>query len=219
MPLCWIFLLKRRRALSNVSFSPTRTSANPGSPPQAKGLACTASCSRPAGSTRPRPVPRARALNSADRLAEHSRCPLVGQPARKRSLPRTIRGMTSAVGTILDLFDDAVTRYADRPALGMRGDDGGSQHWTYRELQRRSRIAAWRLRAAGLQPGDRILTGSLSTPELPAAYYGAMRAGLVIVPLDLRMAPDAIERIATRADTKRLILGTGRDAPNPRDAG
>src|SRR5260221_13716100 len=38
MPLCWIFLLKRRRALSNVSFSPTRTSANPGSPPQASFL-------------------------------------------------------------------------------------------------------------------------------------------------------------------------------------
>jgi hypothetical protein len=28
-------LLKRRSALSNVSFSPTRTSANTGSPPQA----------------------------------------------------------------------------------------------------------------------------------------------------------------------------------------
>src|SRR5881392_2552562 len=27
MPDCWIFLLKRRSALSNVSFSPTRTSA------------------------------------------------------------------------------------------------------------------------------------------------------------------------------------------------
>jgi long-chain acyl-CoA synthetase len=46
-----------------------------------------------------------------------------------------------------------------------------------------------------------------------------MRAGLVIVPLDLRMAPDAIERIAARADPKRLIVGTGRDAPDPRDAG
>src|SRR4051794_41722835 len=33
MPLCWIFLLKRRSALSKVSFSPTRTSANPESPP------------------------------------------------------------------------------------------------------------------------------------------------------------------------------------------
>src|SRR3954447_4181959 len=34
MPLCWIFLLKRRSALSKVSFSPTRTSANPESPPR-----------------------------------------------------------------------------------------------------------------------------------------------------------------------------------------
>src|SRR5665213_3132855 len=30
MPLCWIFLLNRRSALSKVSFSPTRTSANSG---------------------------------------------------------------------------------------------------------------------------------------------------------------------------------------------
>ena len=142
-----------------------------------------------------------------------------GFRSRQLCLPRTIRGMTSAVATILDLFDDTVARHADRPALGMRGDDGGNVQWTYHELHRRSRIAAWRLHAAGLQPGDRILTWSPSTPELPAAYYGAMRAGLVIVPLDLRMAPDAIERIAGRADAKRLILGTGRDAPNPSDAG
>src|SRR5690242_19128750 len=33
MPLCWIFLLKRRSELQKVSFSLTRTSANPGSPP------------------------------------------------------------------------------------------------------------------------------------------------------------------------------------------
>src|SRR5450759_3517642 len=30
MPDCWIFLLKRRSALSKVSFSPTRISANAG---------------------------------------------------------------------------------------------------------------------------------------------------------------------------------------------
>jgi hypothetical protein len=88
MPLCWIFLLKRRRALSNVSFSPTRTSANPGSPPQAKGLACAPSCSRPAGSTCPRPVPRTCARRSADRLAEHSGCPLTGQPRTERGAHR-----------------------------------------------------------------------------------------------------------------------------------
>jgi long-chain acyl-CoA synthetase len=123
------------------------------------------------------------------------------------------------VTTLLDLFDAAVERFGDRPALALDGDGGPALTWTYRELAWRSRLAAWRLRAAGLEPGDRILTWSPATPHLPAAYYGAMRAGLVLVPLDLRMAPDAIERIASRADAKRLILGSGPDAPDPRDAG
>jgi long-chain acyl-CoA synthetase len=121
--------------------------------------------------------------------------------------------------TLLDLFDEAVRRFADRPAVALRGDDATSTSWTYRELRRRSRLAAWRLRAAGLEAGDRILTWSPSTAELSAAYYGAMQAGLVLVPLDLRMAPEAIERIAARAEPKRLLVGSGRDAPEPRAAG
>ena len=121
--------------------------------------------------------------------------------------------------TLLDLLDNAVARYGERPAMGLRGEDGAEIRWSYRELDRRSRIAAWRLRAAGLQPGDRVLTWSPATPELPAAYFGAMRAGLVYVPLDLRMAPDAIERIAGRADARALLVGTGRDAPDPGSAG
>ncbi|MFL5725789.1 MAG: AMP-binding protein [Chloroflexota bacterium] len=121
--------------------------------------------------------------------------------------------------TLIELLEEAARRFSDRPALGLRGDDGATAAWTYAELRHRSRIAAWRLRALGLEVGDRILTWSPSTPELPAAYFGAMRAGLVLVPLDLRMAPDAIERIAARADAKRLILGKGRDAPDPGEAG
>ena len=121
--------------------------------------------------------------------------------------------------TLLDMFGEAVERFDERPALGLDGEEGSSVRWSYRELDRRRRIAAWRLRAAGLEAGDRILTWSPATPELPAAYFGAMTAGLVLVPLDLRMAPDAIERIAKRADAKRLILGTGRDAPDAGEAG
>ena len=121
--------------------------------------------------------------------------------------------------TLIELLDRAAERFGDRPALGLRGDDDTTVAWSYRELARRSRIAAWRLRALGLASGDRILTWSPSTPVLPAVYFGAMRAGLVLVPLDLRMAPDAIERIAARAEAQRLIIGTGRDAPDPREAG
>jgi long-chain acyl-CoA synthetase len=120
--------------------------------------------------------------------------------------------------TLLDLFDDAVARFGDRPALALRRDDGSTTGWTYRELDRRSRIAAWRLRALGLQPGDRILTWSPSTPELPAAYLGAMRARLIFVPLDLRMSMDAVRGVVEASGAVHLLLGTGRDAPDPREA-
>jgi long-chain acyl-CoA synthetase len=121
--------------------------------------------------------------------------------------------------TLLDLLDEAVLVHGDKPALSIRRDDGTTEAWTYRELERRSRIAAWRLRALGLQPGDRVLTWAPSTPGLPASYFGAIRARLVIVPLDLRMSADAIDGIVRTSGAKHLLLGSGRDAPDPREAG
>jgi long-chain acyl-CoA synthetase len=117
--------------------------------------------------------------------------------------------------SLLDLIDQGEARYGDRFAFGMRGDDGSTEHWTYRELNRRSRIIAWRLRALGLQTGDRLLVWTPSSPAVPALYFGAMRAGITTVPLDLRMSSGAIERIVTRADARHLVLGTGRDTPDP----
>lgn len=121
--------------------------------------------------------------------------------------------------TLVDLLESAAARYDDRPAIGLRRDDGSTWHWTYREVERRSRIAAWRLRALGIEPGARILTWAPSSPDLVAAYFGAMRARLIYVPLDLRMSPSAIQRIIERSESSHLILGTGRDAPDPAEAG
>jgi long-chain acyl-CoA synthetase len=121
--------------------------------------------------------------------------------------------------TLLDLLRDAVDRFGDRTALGLRHDDGSGTTWSYREMDRRSRLAAWRLKALGLEPGDRVLTWSPATPELPAAYFGAMRARLIIVPLDLRMSSDAVEGIVRASGARHLVLGSGRDAPDPREAG
>jgi long-chain acyl-CoA synthetase len=123
------------------------------------------------------------------------------------------------MATLLDLLETSAARYDGQNALSLRRDDGTTFHWTYAELLHRSRLAAWRLRALGLKPGDRVLTWSPSTPALPAAYYGAMYARLVFVPLDARMAPDTITRIVERSGASRLIIGTGRDAPDPGEVG
>ena len=127
--------------------------------------------------------------------------------------------METTLETLLDLLDEAVAANGDKNALSLRLDDGSTTNWTYRDLDRRSRLAAWRLRALGLVAGDRLLTWSPSTPDLPATYFGAMRAGLILVPLDLRMSTDAIEGIVRTSGARHLILGTGRDAPDPREAG
>jgi long-chain acyl-CoA synthetase len=121
--------------------------------------------------------------------------------------------------TLLDLLEESAGRYGDRNALGLRRDDGTTFHWSYRDLLRRSRLAAWRLRALGLQPGDRVLTWSPSTPALPAAYFGSMIARLIYVPLDSRMSPDAIANVIAASGARHLLLGSGRDAPDPREVG
>ena len=121
--------------------------------------------------------------------------------------------------TLIDLLEVSARRYGDRNALGLRRDDGTTFHWSYSEVRRRSRLAAWRLRALGLQPGDRVLTWSPSTPALPAAYFGSMLARLIYVPLDSRMSPEAISNIIEASGAVRLLLGTGRDAPDPREVG
>ena len=46
-----------------------------------------------------------------------------------------------------------------------------------------------------------------------------MRARLILVPLDLRMSAEAVEGIVQASGARHLIIGTGRDAPDPREAG
>ncbi len=71
--------------------------------------------------------------------------------------------------TLLDLLDTAIERFAERPALGLWHDDGTKTTWTYRELDRRARLAAWRLREGlGLRPGDRTCRPSISVRCGPA---------------------------------------------------
>ena len=119
--------------------------------------------------------------------------------------------------SILGILEEAARRRPSEVAMALAGDTGLTDEWTAPEVLRRSRIAAWRLTSMGMSRGDRLLTWCPSGPELAALTFGAMRVGVALVPLDLRMAPEVIERIAARAETPYLAIGTGRDAPDPRE--
>src|SRR3546814_18005578 len=57
--------------------------------------------------------------------------------------------------------------------------------YSYRELRDDARLAAYRLIAAGVQPGDRIALIAETGPEFAALFFGTIHAGAWPVPLPL----------------------------------
>ena len=62
---------------------------------------------------------------------------------------------------------------------------------TYRQLDDESGRFAAGLRAAGLSPGQVVAVQLPNVPQFLTAYFGALKAGLVVLPLNpLLMAPE-----------------------------
>ncbi|MFB7450944.1 long-chain fatty acid--CoA ligase [Streptomyces sp. NPDC056194] len=70
-------------------------------------------------------------------------------------------------------------RQPERPALLL-----GEQVITYGELDERSARAAALLRSEGVRPGDRVALMLPNVPEFVVLYYGILRAGAVVVPMN-----------------------------------
>ena len=61
----------------------------------------------------------------------------------------------------------------------------GERTLTYGELDDRAARLATLLLERGLEPGDRVGVMLPNVPEFPIAYYGILRAGGVVVPMNV----------------------------------
>ena len=113
--------------------------------------------------------------------------------------------------TVLDLVQESVRRFDRQPFLLIR--PGFRTRITrYRDLGRLVPRVARVLRDKGLQPGDRAIIWAVNRPEWGITFLGAVHAGIVLVPLDVRSAPDFAAKVAgkTRAS---LVLASAQTAP------
>ena len=99
-----------------------------------------------------------------------------------------------------DLPAMAADRYADHPAFVSFG-----QERTYGEVDERANRVASALVDAGVEPGDRVGLFIPNTLQFPESYFGAMRAGAVPVPLNLRMDPETLVYVVQNAEADVLI--------------
>ncbi|MGV9277236.1 long-chain-fatty-acid--CoA ligase [Streptomyces griseosporeus] len=83
------------------------------------------------------------------------------------------------MANLAEFLVETAHRQPQRPALRL-----GPLTLTYAELDRLSARAAALLRAEGLRDGDRVALMLPNVPEFVVLYYGILRAGGIVVPLN-----------------------------------
>ena len=104
-------------------------------------------------------------------------------------------------GTVVDFLREAVARYGRRDALLIK-PAFRYLRWTYSRLWEDSGRVATLLQRRGLRKGDQAILWGPNSPHWVLAFFGCLRAGVVLVPLDLRSAPDYVARVISRTEPK-----------------
>ncbi|HEY7615754.1 MAG TPA: AMP-binding protein, partial [Terriglobales bacterium] len=97
-------------------------------------------------------------------------------------------------------------RYAREQFPDKVGVVCGEQRFTYAQFAARAARFAGALLAAGAKPGDRIAFLSTNCHRLLEAYYGVLEAGCILLPLNIRLAPQELALILNDAQPRFLFL-------------
>ena len=109
----------------------------------------------------------------------------------------------------IDEGSDGIRRYRDLPqnlvvmfrSVVDRRPDGealvelGGERVTYRQLWDRAARVAGALRAAGVQPGDRVANRLPNGNDWVYAFWGTLLAGAVVVPVNIRFAEPEVRYV------------------------
>ncbi len=106
---------------------------------------------------------------------------------------------------------------SDRAAIIELREPAKARAVSFRELDAGCNAVARGLAKAGLKPGDRIGILSLNRAEFVMTLLGAMRAGVVPVPVNVKLPADAIAYILNDAGARIVFVEpeTKRLAKNP----
>ena len=106
---------------------------------------------------------------------------------------------------LLELFDAAVHAYRHRVAF-RRVEDEREERFTYGEVHRWvARVGSFLLRS-GVKHGDRVLLVSENRPEWPIGYFGILRAGATVVPVDPASSEAEVVNIVRRSQARAVLL-------------
>jgi long-chain acyl-CoA synthetase len=110
-----------------------------------------------------------------------------------------------AYGSVLEMLEAAMTRYAERPAFRCFG-----QTLTYADTDRLSRkFAAYLQRKLGVKKGNRVAVMMPNLPAFPLAMLGIVRAGAVQVNVNPLYTPRELEHQLNDAGAEVIVIFNG----------
>ncbi len=104
------------------------------------------------------------------------------------------------INSIGQIPAEAARRYGDRTALIV-----SDRELTFNELEALTNRCANALVALGVQPGDRVTLYSGNCWEWVVSYYGALKVGAVINPINVMLTPGEVEFVANDCGASIVI--------------
>jgi long-chain acyl-CoA synthetase len=105
--------------------------------------------------------------------------------------------------TLLSFLNDCIAHGEQTAVAHWRGLR--IARWSYAHFAKCAFQFARELEARGIGAGDRVIFWSENSPEWIAAFYGCLLRGAVVVPLDLKSAPDFAARVQRQVSAKLLL--------------
>ena len=104
--------------------------------------------------------------------------------------------------SLIDMFEQAVGRYADNPAFINMGET-----MSFRKLEERSRaFAAYLQQGLGLKKGDRVALMMPNLLQYPVAMFGILRAGMVVVNVNPLYTPRELQHQLCDSGASAIVI-------------
>ncbi len=108
-------------------------------------------------------------------------------------------------GTVYDLLKQVASDFGMKNALQIQRGYR-KERWSYNKLLDFAERSASLLASKGVKRGDRLIIWAPNIPEWVGVFFGCLRAGIILVPLDVLCTAEFVTKIVKKTSAKCVCI-------------